>query len=145
MLCVSTPCFVRPWVGWSLVSPLFTFSASFSFLSSLLLPKRPSDLFFHYPCPTACDWGSRVSGLVSSASCNSALILRMLGKCICGSCQIWRSSREGKLFCYTVYFFNNYLKKFDILLQWYITPKRINYIQINTKNIFKKCFRLKIE
>ena len=44
-----------------LIDPLFTF---LSFLSSLLLPKCPSDLY-HCCCPPVCDWGSRISRLVS--------------------------------------------------------------------------------
>ena len=54
---------VRRLVG-RLVGPLFTFSAFLSVLSSLLLPKCPSDLLYHCPCPPARDQGSRVSGLV---------------------------------------------------------------------------------
>ena len=60
-----TPRSLRPLVGW-LVGLLFAFWPFFSFLSSLLLPKcpAPGDLFYHCPCPPACAWGSRVSGLV---------------------------------------------------------------------------------
>ena len=41
-------------VGWS-VGPHFTFSVFLSVLSSLLLPKCPSDLLYHCPCPSARD------------------------------------------------------------------------------------------
>ena len=65
----STPRFVGPSVGPS-VSPSigpsvrpshFTFLRFLWSLATLLLPKWWSDLC---PCPPACDWGSRVSGLV---------------------------------------------------------------------------------
>ena len=59
----STPRSVRPSVC-RLVGPLFTFLAFLSFLSSLLLPKYLSDLFYHCPCSPARDWDSHVSGLV---------------------------------------------------------------------------------
>ena len=45
-----------------------TCSAFLSFLSLQLLPKCSSDLLLHCTCPPARDWGSRVSGLVSSQS-----------------------------------------------------------------------------
>ena len=50
-------------VGW-FVFPLYTFLVFLSFFSLLLLPKCSSDLLQHWSCPTASDWGSRVSGLV---------------------------------------------------------------------------------
>ena len=45
---------VRRSVGRS-VGPLFTFSAFLRVLNSLLLPKCPSDLLHHCPCPPARD------------------------------------------------------------------------------------------
>ena len=53
-LCPSVGRLVGRSVGWS-VGPLFTFSAFLSVLSSLLLPKCPSDLLYHCPCPPARD------------------------------------------------------------------------------------------
>ena len=38
------------------ISPFYVFS-------SLLLPKCPIDLQYHYSCPSTRNWGSRVSGL----------------------------------------------------------------------------------
>ena len=46
------------------VSGLVTFLEFLSVLSSLLLPKRPSDLLNHCPCQPTRKWGSRVYGLV---------------------------------------------------------------------------------
>ena len=63
----ATPRYVGQSVGQSVdrsVCPLFTISAFLSFLRLLLLPRCPSDLLQHCSCPPACDWGSRVSGLV---------------------------------------------------------------------------------
>ena len=37
------------------VGPFFTFLGFFYLLSSLLLPKCPSDLLYHCPCPPARD------------------------------------------------------------------------------------------
>ena len=59
----STPRFVGPSVSPSVHPSHFTFSAFFSFLALLLLPKCSGDLKYG-PCPPARDWGSRVSGLV---------------------------------------------------------------------------------
>ena len=59
----STPRFVGPSVGPS----HFTFLALLGVLALLLLPKCSTDLNYG-PCPPARDWGSRVSGLVLSAS-----------------------------------------------------------------------------
>ena len=58
---------VGPLVGRSVgksVGPLFTFSAFLSFLSIRLLPRSPRDLVQLCSCPSARDYGSRVSGLV---------------------------------------------------------------------------------
>ena len=43
---------------------LLVLACQFSFVSSLLLPKCPSDLLYHRSCPSVRDSGSRVSGLV---------------------------------------------------------------------------------
>ena len=74
----STSHYIGPLVCWSVSSPRravcqfhFTFSAFMRYLSSLLLPKFPSDLFNHCTCPPASDWGSRLSGLISFHSPSS--------------------------------------------------------------------------
>ena len=65
----STPRFVGPSVGPSIGLSIcwshFTFYGFLRSLASLLLPKWSSDLKYS-PCPPALNWGSRVSGLVSS-------------------------------------------------------------------------------
>ena len=86
MLRDSIPCFdcpsVRPLTCW-LVGPHFTFLAFLSILSSLLLPKCPSNLLHHRPCPPTRDQGSRVSRLVQIHTQLHAYIL--LFRCVLAS------------------------------------------------------------
>ena len=77
----STPRFVGQLVclsvGWSVTLYFFY---DFYFWTSLLLPKWSSDLKYG-PCPPARDFGSRVSGLVSS---ELATLQEAIGPLHCG-------------------------------------------------------------
>ena len=58
-------------VNWLI--PFFAFSVLWSFMSPLLLPKCPSDLFFRCVCPPTLDWGSSCLIGVSFLFCLSIL------------------------------------------------------------------------
>ena len=74
-----------------------TFSAFFSFLSLLLLPKCSSDLLQHCSCPPAHDWGIRVSSL---AFFNNLIILRtILSRSRRRRLQIWIWKSFLRLLC----------------------------------------------
>ena len=68
-------------IGWLVSWSPLNFLAFLSFLSSLLLPKCPSDLFSHCSCPFACNWGSRVSGLVLSHA-HVSMVCQLVGRSV---------------------------------------------------------------
>ena len=68
MLRYSAPRCVHPSIHWSVsrsVGPSHYYLFYVFFTTSLLLHKRSSDAKYG-PCPTAREWGSRVSGLVET-------------------------------------------------------------------------------